>query len=255
MKKSILTLTIIITLLISHFSPLTSVYAATTPTPDQKLNKQIDQLKDKIASRVSELNLVEKRGVIGIVVSSKSNQITLTDIAGNEQLVDVDEITKFSSATNKASFGISDMTKGTRISVLGLYNKESKRILARFIATESDPTRVSGTITALDTKNNTITVQTNDGKQSTIDVGIATKITSTSNGSPLTRYGFSKMTVGDRILSIGSPDKKDPTLIQADRIIDFLGAPKNPNISTTTPTAVPSAAPTSAGAKGIKPIK
>ena len=247
-------------ILYSSFVILTPAYAATsapTPTTDQKLNQQIDQLKDKIASRVSELNLVEKRGVIGTVQSAKTNQITITDTTGTARLIDVDEITKFSSTTNKASFGISDLTKGTRVSILGLYNKESKRILARFVNTDVTPTRVDGAVSSIDTKNDNLIVQTNDGKQITVSIDTATKITSTTNGSTPIRYGFSKMTIGDRVFIVGTPDSKDAKIIDATRIIDFLGVPKNPNIniSASTPTTLPSAAPTSAGAKGIKPIK
>lgn len=242
-------------ILYSLFFILTPAYAA-TPTPNQKLNQQIDQLKDKIASRVSELNLVEKRGIIGVVQSTKSNQITITDITGQTRLIDVDEITKFSSPTNKSSFGISDLTKGTRVSVLGLYNKESKRILARFIDVDVEPTRYVGVITSVDKKNLTFVIQTHDKNQVTINVETPTKIYSTTAGSSLAKYGFSKLVVGDRVFTVGYPDKKDAKILNADRIIDLLGAPKDPNVSVVSAsTPTPSAAPTSAGAKNIQPIK
>jgi hypothetical protein len=228
---------------------------AATPTPDQKLNQQINQLKDKIASRVSELNLVEKRGIIGVVLEVKSNQITITDSNGDPRYVDVDEITKFSSATNKSSFGISDLTKGTRVSILGLYNKESKRILARFIDTQVVPTRYDGVIATIDTKNLQFTLATDDKKQANIDIATTTKINSYNKDAGLVKYGFSKLVVGDRVSVLGYPDKKDPTLLVADRVIDFLNVPKDPNVVISISTPTPSAEPTSAGAKNIKPIK
>ena len=74
--------------------------------------------------------LVEKRGIIGTVTDSSDTQITVTDIAGNIRFVDVDELTKFYSSDSK-TFGISDIKNGMTIGVLGLYNKQSRRILAR----------------------------------------------------------------------------------------------------------------------------
>src|SRR5574342_384350 len=114
---------------------------AATPTPttaasptkealDKKLSEQISNLKEKIASRVSELNLVDRRGMIGVISEVSGNKITATDISNKTRFIDVDEITKFSSSSDEKSFGLSDLKKGMRISVLGIYNKQSKRILA-----------------------------------------------------------------------------------------------------------------------------
>src|SRR4051812_49382042 len=75
-------------------TPKPTTAAATTPTKaalDKKLNEQINQLKEKIASRVSELNLVEKRGMIGTVTEISGSKITMKDVQGNTRFVDVDE--------------------------------------------------------------------------------------------------------------------------------------------------------------------
>ncbi|MBI5123377.1 hypothetical protein HZA75_05980 [Candidatus Roizmanbacteria bacterium] len=250
MKKQILT--IISLLLIFSAVPAYAV----TPTPtdktthsptikpgvSEKLNNQINELKEKIASRVSELNLVEKRGMIGVVTEVSGNKITLTDVAGKTRLVDVDEITKFSSAANK-SFGLSDITKGTRLSILGLYNKQSKRILARFINTTTDPNFLSGSISELDTKNFFITITTLEQKQIKIDVQTSTKLLTANKDGDLTKYGFSKMEIGDRIVVIGYPDKKDTKVIVSDRVIIFSTLPQNPKIKVNKPEPTETQAP------------
>src|SRR5437667_9086773 len=104
--KKLLTLLILSTFL---FLQLANHVEALTPTPktasssagkeglNEKLNAQINQLKEKIASRVSELNLVERRGMIGTVSEVSANKITVKDISGKTRFVDIDEITKFSS--------------------------------------------------------------------------------------------------------------------------------------------------------------
>lgn len=214
---------------------------------NEKLNKQINQLKERIASRVAELNLVEKRGVIGTVTETSDNKITLMDLNGKTKLVDVDEITKFSSPSAKSSFGISDLTKGTKISVLGLYNKQSKQILARFIDTFVTPVFLSGRVAALDKKNYTVTVISEDKKETILDIQTFTVISTRSKEDGISRLGFSKLNIGDRIIATGFPDKKNPDLLVASRILVLPDLPKNPKIIipepseeiTTSPTPAP----------------
>jgi len=222
---------------------------AATPTPtlsaqpskaeiQQKLNDQINQLKEKIASRVSELNLVEKRGIIGSVTDVSGSKITIKDVQGNVSFVDVDEITKFYSASNN-SFGLSDITKGTNISILGLYNKESKRILGRFIDISVDPVFLSGSISDIDDKNYFLTVTTQDQKQIKLDIQTTTKIFGYDKDTGLVRAGFSKLTIGERIAVVGYPSKKDPSTIVPNRVLSFATLPKNPKINVSQPTQTP----------------
>lgn len=236
MKKTI-ALTVLSILMFLAFAIRTDA-ATPTPTPEtkpskaalnEKLNEQINQLKEKIASRVSELNLVERRGMIGTVTETSGSKITMKDVQGNTRFVDVDEITKFSSASNK-SFGLSDITKGTKISVLGLYNKQSKRILARFINASADPVFLNGVIATIDPKNFFITIVTAEQKQIKLDVQTSTKIFTYDKEEGLIKYGFSKFETGDRIAAIGFPDKKDASTIVPNRVIDLSNLSSNPKI-------------------------
>src|SRR3990167_5640769 len=120
---------LLISFFIFHFSFFISVAkaASLTPTPDDKAQAIKEQLITNIASRVAQLKLVEKRGIIGTVTNVTNTQITLSDIQNNTRFIDVDELTKFTSAKSKETFGISDITKGTTLGILGLYNKDSRR--------------------------------------------------------------------------------------------------------------------------------
>lgn len=230
MKKTILFIT---ALIFTAFAGQT--YAQTgTPAPtvadksaiSERLNQEINNLKEKIASRVSELNLVEKRGLIGTVSEVSGNQVTITDLNGKTRFIDVDEITKFSSPNNK-NFGVSDLTNGTKISALGLYNKQSKRLLARFINATVDPVYISGTIASVDTKNFQLTIIAADQKESTIDNQSSTKISSYAKDGGFTKLGFSKITAGERVFVMGYPDKTNKKLIVADRIVVAPSLPKS----------------------------
>lgn len=201
----------------------------------EKLNQQINQLKERIASRVAELNLVEKRGFIGTVTEASDTQVKLTDMNGKTRFVDVDEITKFTSPDNK-NFGISDLEKNTKVSVVGLYNKQSQRILARFIDEVSMPTFLSGTIKEIDKKNFVVTIATKDSKELKIDIEKNTKINSYTKETDIERSGFSKLAAGDRVFATGFESKNDKDLFTGTLILQLADAPQDPKIKAEQPT-------------------
>lgn len=248
--------TIILTAIFS-LSLVAPVYAAApspTQSPSQAEANQINQLKNKIASQVSQLKLVEKRGIIGTIQDVSSSQITLLDMHNELRYLDLDEITKYSDGDG-SPLTISDMKNGLKISALGIYNKDSQRILARYINVEVVPTRFYGEITVIDKPDFQVTVMTDTGKSEKVEIDTTSTVSSYSGGTTLSTYGFSKLSLGDRVEVIGYPDKKDATLIIADRMIDYLNAPKDPDITFATPTPTMAPAPTSKGAKSISPIK
>lgn len=204
---------------------------AQTPTVSDKDTKaQIDELQTKIASRVAQLDLVEKRGIVGTVTDSTDTLITLTDLSGKTRLIDVDELTKFSSDTSK-SYGISDITKNSYIGILGIYNKESRRILAREISQmQIFPKIVYGVISNIDNKKFETTITKQNQQKVVIEVEDITKSFSYS-GDSLDKSGFSEMEIGQTIIAIGSLDKLDPSKILAARIIIFPQIQLNSSIN------------------------
>jgi hypothetical protein len=164
--------------------------ASPTANPTNSMDK-IDQIKDKVTSKVAKLKLVEKRGIVGTVDSVQGSEIKINDLNDNERIIDVDELTKFSS-DNNPDFDISNIKKGTKISVIGLYNKDSDRLLARFINETSIPLFLNGVISDKDKDNFTITLSTEDEKKYTVDIENITKTFSFSDGQ-LQTYGFTKM--------------------------------------------------------------
>lgn len=230
-------------------------FAATAPTPTATVSQseeQINNLKDRIASRVAQLNLVEKRGIIGTVSDVSETQLTITDLKGNVRIIDVDELTKFSSPSAKSSFGISDITKGTTIGTIGLYNKDSKRLLARWIDVMTLPKVFSGGIVTLDTENYTFTIATADNQTVSIDVESITRTNSFTKTGGLVKSGFSKLTVGQRVMIVGFPSSKDPNLFVASRILLFPDLPVNPQITLINPTDI---APVATGSgKKLQPL-
>jgi len=234
MKKSFF---IIVLFLILTAGVSKNIYAAVvTPTPiitpAQGDIQQIDDLKNRIASRVAQLKLVEKKGIIGTVTDATNSQITLNDVNGNIRFVDVDELTKFSNPNaSGTSFGISDINKGMKLGVLGLYNKQSRRILARQIDVLTMPKILIGAVSSVDSKNFNFYIVSENNKQTFIDVETVTKTYSRNTGTALISTGFSKIKIDESVIVIGFPDKKNPDHIIASRILLFPDVPKSPKIN------------------------
>lgn len=237
MKKLLPTIIFAICFYIAELLFAIAVLAVSDATPapadsesnkSDALNQQINALKNRIASRVAQLKLVEKRGVIGKVTDVSATQITVSDLQDNKRFVDVDELTKFSNPSAKGAFGISDITKGANIGVLGLYNKESRRILARSVNVLNLPRIIHGTVVFLDSQNYNLKVSTEDNKEISFDVETTTKTLSYSKDTGITRSGFSKINVDERVIIIIQKGSKNKDNNVPSKIILLPDVPKNP---------------------------
>lgn len=238
MKKTIFIFFVIYSL--SLIISLNSYAASPIPTASPSTEEQINELKDRIASRVAQLNLVEKRGIIGVVTDATDTQITLTDVKGDIRFIDVDELTKFDGTTNSGSFGISDVKKGSTLGVLGLYNKQSRRILARTVEELVIPKIIHGNVATIDSDNFILNIVTDKNEQLQVEFETTTKSFSyDKTGQQLIKSGFSKIKIGESIFVVGFPDKTVKDKINADRIIALPDIIKSPSVQIS-PTIVPS---------------
>lgn len=222
----------LILLLVTCYLLLAPTAQAATPTPADTTSEIRDQLITNIASRVAQLKLVEKRGIIGTVNEVTNTQITITDSQNNTRFVDVDELTKFSNPAVKGAFGISDITKDDTVGILGLYNKESRRILARFVNIITVPNIIHGGVSAINNEEFSINIATEEGKQMTVDVENLTRTYQYTQKDDYIRSGFSKIKVNFNIIAIGVLDKKDKNRLIATRIIFFPEIPSSPKVNS-----------------------
>jgi len=238
---------LLVIIFILLFSATTSSYAiTTTPTPLKKVTPtgtpevtkeqedRIEKIKDLVASKVAELKLVEKRGILGVVKSTTNTQIILEDIKKRQRVIDIDELTKFKS-TGKESFGISDIKEGDMLSFVGLYNKDSKRLLARFVSRDVSPVNIEGIVALKDGENFTITIVSEEGSKKIIDIQTSTKTTS-YDGENSKRSGFSKIERGQRAIVVGFADLKEKGTINAQRVIHFTDLPPSSGMDAPVST-------------------
>jgi len=246
MKKTIITLNIFI----FGFLLLAKSFAATTITPTD--TNILQKISNEIASKTAALNLIEKRGIIGNVTDFSDTQITLSDLNNNTRFIDVDELTKFSSP-NSDSFGISDIKKGMTLGILGLYNKQSRRILARDVNVLTLPNKIIyGAISQIDSTNFEVTIVKENGAKVVAEVEDITKTYSYSLGE-LSKSGFSKITTPQTGIIIGISDKQDPNKIIASSILVFPDISINPKISLSI-QAEQSIVPSTGSGKKLTPI-
>lgn len=203
--------------------PITTPPASPTNSPELD---RIQKIKEMVAKKVQQLNLVEKRGIIGDIKDTSTTQIIIKDEDGNQRTIDIDELTKFQDSPGSSkTFGVSDIKAGNKLAFIGLYNKDTKRLLARFVTrATSIPEQLEGVITDKNVKDFTLTITTQKGTKKTIDIQVSTKIQlHTKDG--LVKSGFSKIETGQRIFVVGFPGLKDKTLFEASRVIVFQSIP------------------------------
>lgn len=224
--------TLILLLIVNCYLLIVDAAIAASPTPADKIQEIRDRLITNIASRVAQLKLVEKRGIIGAVTDVTNTQITITDSHSNTRFVDVDELTKFSSPNAKGAFGISDISRDSTVGVLGLYNKESRRILARFVNVITTPTIIHGGISAIDSDNFVINITTEEGKLMTVDIENLTRTYSYTQEDGYIRSGFSKIKENYNIIVGGVLDKDEENRMTATRVIFFPEIPASPKVNS-----------------------
>lgn len=222
---------------ISYAASPTPADREPSSTPSGALTDRIQKIKDMVASRVAELKLVEKRGLLGKVLEFSNTQITIEDEANVKKFIDIDELTKFEDSSNK-TFGISDIKKGDMLSAVGLYNKDSKRLLSRVISTVKNlPAQFEGIVTSLNTRGFELDLITADGTNKTIAVETSTKTFAYSEDGKTVKSGFSKIAEGQRILVTGFESKTDGDTVAAIRVLHFLDLPPSAEMKNHQVTA------------------
>lgn len=250
--KKIIIFTILFLVFLQSNSNSYAQKTSKTPTPTSiDISDQIDELKSKIASKVAQLNLVEKRGFYGTVTDASDTQITLSTVNGETRFVDVDELTKFSSDSND-SFGISDIKKSMSLGVIGLFNKQSQRMQARVVEEEDAlPNFFYGAVYSVDSEEFTLTIAKENGARNVIDVESITKSYLFIDGE-LVKSGFSKIKETTPVVVVGFPGKDNKNITLGLRI--FLFPEISPSAKINLNPSQEDVTPSTGSGKKLVPI-
>lgn len=244
--------------------------ATPTPTPLKDVIsklKQIEIMKEKIATKVSEIRQGNKSGKEGTVTKIDGKTITVNTIKGEVSIPYSDDTSFFLLDKNsKKDISAQKVKAGDKVSLFGYTEENKNEFSVKYVFVQNPKTVVYGKITDVDKDDYMLTIHDND-KDWNFDIETTTK---TSQYDPvkksLTKAGFSKFTVGQQVIVIAGskPATESSTVIYGAERIYIIGgggstsptpgtkenksagstgtsvtpSPKSPAKITTTPTPV-----------------
>ena len=253
MKK--ITLIFLITLI--SLLPGQAVHAATEATAPAKQDlaprdnqKQINDLKDRLATKVAELRQLQRKAIFGTVKAVSTSTATIETKTKDVkiELTDDIKIAQIIKGT-RTKLTADNLDKGDQVAVFGEFDATLDLLKAKVIFIQAAPTqRIAGMVTDTSKADFTLTVKTPEGKNYIVDIETVTKIAVWTADKGITKGGFSKITVGDTVHVAGSLVPKKDNRMSASRILD-LGNLSGTPIATPTPAETP----TSTGKATPKP--
>ncbi len=253
MKLKIQKLFIII-VIFSTFGSIT--YAATPssqPTSSISLEssdlidklKQIEILKEKIATKVAEIRNNEKAARFGNIKKIDKNTVTVSTKKGDQTVYFSDDTEIYTLAkAEKAKIQANKLAEGDRITAFGYFDTDKTTINAKYIYVMPNTLSLIGKITDKDSKNFTISMNTNEGQTVIVDIETHTKSYSLDLAKKaLVKTGFSKLNKENIIRVVGLPNEKEDNRISATRILLTTTTPKSTPSESATSSATPNPSP------------
>lgn len=256
--KKIFTPCMYIVIIFAFMTVPIHVYSASatpsaTSSPSGETSVQIQQLKDRLATKVAELRQLEKRAMYGTVKATTISTITVETLTKDVKIELTDEIKVIQILKGKrTTLTTDDISKGDIVVVYGNYDLTLDLLKAKVVfITSPSPEQIHGVVTARDDKAFTYTVQTNDGVSMIVDFERTTVTRSWTKDSGLEKIGFSKIKINDIVHVLGTKVPKKENRISALRILDvgpLLGIvvtpTPEPTNSSPSATLKPTAKPT-----------
>lgn len=192
-----------------------------TSTP---VNQQIEDLKNRLATKAAELKQLERRALVGTVKSKTISTLTMETETKDRKIELTDDIKVFELIKGKrTTLTIDDVTPDDRITVFGDFDATLDILQAKVIVVQNGvlPTQIEGTIGEVNKPDYSFTVVTNDQKTYTVDFETVTKTNLWSADGSLVKGGFSKIIPGNIVVVTGTPVAKKTDRVSASRILNL----------------------------------
>lgn len=196
-----------------------TVKTSPTPTPGESIIdklKQIQDLKEKIATKVAQIREKDKTGIMGTVKKADAGQIILTTLTGEKTVTITDDVQIFTFKDGKkATSTVRTIKDGSFIAVVG-HLTDGKTVAASALYIQSQPDiRITGKIADIDRTNFTVTVKGKEG-ETIVDIEKVTKafLLDTAKKT-FAKSGFSKLAVGATVHVFGSANEEEKNRISA----------------------------------------
>ena len=212
-------------------------FSATLKPEDEELKnkiRQIELLKEKIATKVAQIRDEEKGAFLGAVKSVENNSVVLTGERGEMKFSFSDDTLFFKIENNqKKEWTEAKLKADDYISVFGYYNESRELFPAKYIFLQEKLIRIYGKVADLDKSEYTLKIRARDGEK-TIDFETYTVTSQLVTGRGSQKGGFSKFAIGDTVSIIGTINPKADERYSALRILHL------PVSVSPTPAASPS---------------
>ncbi len=247
--KAIRLVVALLVLITSLSAPVFAQTSTRSATPTTSKDKQIEDLKDRIATKVAELSQTQRRAIFGTVKSVSVSTATIETQTKDIKIELTDDITIIQVIKGKRTeLTTDDLAKGDIVSVFGEHDATLDLLKAKVIFIQDElPMHAAGVVTEINKTAFTLTVQPLEGPSVTVDIEKFTK-TNIWDGKNIVKGGFSKIQIGDSVHVVVSPVAKTENRISADRILDLgnmSGQPRPTPTEASTPSPSPKATPTS----------
>ncbi|MCX8008837.1 MAG: hypothetical protein N3A54_04005 [Patescibacteria group bacterium] len=244
MKRIIITLLIILFIIPPLPSLAVTKLSSPSATPvDKDIKEKIDDLKDRLATKVAELRKTSPKAIFGTVteISVSSATIDAGQKAYKIELPDDLSVTQILRG-RRTKLKADDIKKNDTVTVFGSYDETLDVLQAKhvFIESQKFPVRLHGMITDINRKDNTFTLKGADETNYTIDVEPITKNNTWTQQRGVEKSGFSKLEKGMYTTIVGIENATQQDRYTATRIltwkIEKIENNKDEPEPTTNPT-------------------
>lgn len=214
----------------------TATPSAGTPTPTNK----IDDLKERLATKVAELRQTQRKAIYGTIKAVSVSTFTVETATNDLKIELTDDINVFQMIKGKRTeLTIEDLAEDDIVTVFGEFDTGLDLLRAKVVVIQAAPlVRVAGVVSAIDREEFIVTVTTSGGQNYLIDIEKTTSVLAFDRTKGLIKGGFSKLETGSTVHVVGTAVPKVDNRVSAARLID-LG-----NLSGATPTPTPTEEPT-----------
>jgi hypothetical protein len=216
--------------------------ASPSATPASSDRKQIQDLQERLATKVAQMQQIQREAIFGKVKTVSIAAFSLSTATKDLKIDLTEDIKVYQYLRGKrTALTTDDLSNGDIVTVFGNYNSTLDLMKAKVIFIEGTiPVRIAGMVTDVDKSGYTISVKDATGQIYTVDFETSTKALEFAGGS-IVKGGFSKIMSGNYITILGTTNPKNTLRISASRILNY-----NPNLTppTVTPVASVSVTPT-----------
>ncbi len=201
---------------------------AVTSTPSATAQK-IEDLKDRLATKVAELRQTSRKAIFGTVKSTSLTSFVVETKTKDVKIELTDDLNVIQYLKGKrTTLTTENIAKGDTVAVFGDYDTTLDLLKAAVVFIQGAiPERVNGTVASRNDKEFTLTIISPQGQSFTIDIEKATKTLGWDREKKeLVKSGFSKIATDASVHVVGTLVPKQERRISATRIVD-LGAIDN----------------------------